>query len=200
LQRLARAVAKKRVWLRYQAVILAFRGRSAASIARALGCGVRSVQDRVARPTRGGPEALRERPHPGRPPRLSGPELARFRERLEAGPTPEDGIRTSYGPDLRRILEREFRVALGRQAVHDLLHRHGFSSLMPRPQYRDADEGSRSRPEGDNSAAASKLWHCSVAPQRLADTSVDQTDARKRPEDSPRAELVSQRPSSSRPP
>ena len=140
LQRLAKAIAAKRVWLRYQAVILAAQGRSAAEVASALGCSVRAVQDWVARYNRGGPEALRERPHPGRPPRLAGPELARFRERLEAGPTPEDGICTFYGPDLRRILEREFGVLLGLQAVYDLLHRHGFSSLMPRPQHKDADE------------------------------------------------------------
>jgi hypothetical protein len=64
----------------------------------------------------------------------------RFRERIEAGPTPEDGIGTFYGPDLRRILEREFGVTLGLQAVYDLLHRHGFSSRMPHPQHKDADE------------------------------------------------------------
>src|SRR3954470_13202916 len=140
LQRLAKTVVEKRVWLRFQAVLLAAQGRSAAGIASALGCGVRSVQNWVARYNAGGPEALHERPHPGRPPRLAGPELARFRERLEAGPTAEDGICTFYGPDLRRILEREFGVLLGLQAVYDLLHRHGFSSLMPRPQHKDADE------------------------------------------------------------
>jgi transposase len=140
LQRLAKTIAERRVWVRYQAVILAAQGHSAAGVATALGCGVRSVQNWVARYNHGGPEALNERPHPGRPPRLAEPELTRFRERLEAGPTPEDGICTFYGPDLRRILEREFGVLLGQQAVYDLLHRHGFSSLMPRPQHKDADE------------------------------------------------------------
>jgi transposase len=140
LQHLAKAIAGKRVWMRYQAVILAVQGRSAAAIATALGCGVRSVQEWVARDNGGGPEALRERPHTGRPPRLAGPELDRFRQRIEAGPTPEDGICTFYGPDLRRILEHEFGVLLSLQAVYDLLHRHGFESLMPRPQHKDADE------------------------------------------------------------
>jgi len=140
LQRLAKAVLEKRVWVRYQAVILASQGRSAAETAKALGCGVRSVQGWVARYNRGGPEALRERPHPGRRPRLAGAERERFRRRVEAGPTPEDGICTFYGPDLRRLLEREFGVSLGQQAVYDLLHRLGFSSLMPRPQHKDADE------------------------------------------------------------
>ena len=140
LQRLAKAVDQKRVWLRYQAVILAVQGRSAAGVAAALGCSVRAVQGWVARYNRGGPDALRERPHTGRPPRLAGPELERFRARVAAGPTPGDGLCTFYGPDLRHILEREFGVILGLQAVYDLLHRHGFSSLMPRPQHKDADE------------------------------------------------------------
>ncbi len=43
LQVLAKAIAEKRVWVRYQAVILASQGRSAAGVASALGCGVRSA-------------------------------------------------------------------------------------------------------------------------------------------------------------
>ena len=140
LQALTRQQEGRRAWKRYQAVILASQGRTAEEIAAALGCGARSVQNWVARYNRGGPEALRERPHPGRPPRWPGRNWTRFRQRLEAGPTPEDGICTFYGPDLRRILEHEFGVILRLQAVYDLLHRHGFSSLMPRPQHKDADE------------------------------------------------------------
>jgi transposase len=140
LQRLAKTITAKRVWLRYQAIILALQGHSATEVAQALGCSVRAVQTWVARYTQGGPQALAERPHTGRRPRLAGPELLRFQERLEAGPTPEDGICTFYGRDLQRILEHEFGVLMSLQAVYDLLHRHGFSSLMPRPQHKDADE------------------------------------------------------------
>lgn len=140
LQRLAKTLTGKRVWLRYQAVILAIQGRSATEVAQALGCSLRAVQEWVARYNQGGPQALAERPHTGRRPRLAGPELLRFQGRLEAGPTPEDGIGTFYGRDLQRILEHEFGVLMSLQAVYDLLHRHGFSSLMPRPQHKDADE------------------------------------------------------------
>jgi hypothetical protein len=42
----------------------------------------------------------------------------------------------------------------------------------------EVPDGSRSRPESGNKIAASRPWLCSVAMQRLADTSVDQTDAR----------------------
>src|SRR3954468_12070591 len=140
LQDLARAITGKRVWVRYQAVILASQGRSAAAVASALGCGVRSVQNWVARYNRGGPTALRERPHPGRPPRLAGDQRDQFRQRVEAGPRPEDCVCTFHVSDLRSILQQEFGVRLGRQATYDLLHRLGFSSLMPRPQHPEADE------------------------------------------------------------
>jgi transposase len=140
LRRLAKAITGKRVWLRYQAVILAIQGRSAAEVAQALGWSTRAVQNWIARYNRGGPQALAERPHTGRRARLAGPELLRFQQRLEAGPTPEDGLCTFYGRDLQRILEHDFGVLMSLQAVYDLLHRHGFSSLMPRPQHKDADE------------------------------------------------------------
>ena len=66
--------------------------------------------------------------------------MIRFQQRLEAGPTSQDELATFYGLDLKRILEVEFGVLLSLQGVYDLLHRHGFSSLMPRPQHKDADE------------------------------------------------------------
>jgi transposase len=141
LQHLAKTITTKRVWLRYQAIILALQGRSATEVAQALGCSVRAVQTWVARYNQGGPQALAEQPHTGRRPRLAGPELLRFQERLDAGPTSEDGICTFYGRDLQRILEHEFGVLMSLQSVYDLLHRHGFSSLMPRPQHKNADEG-----------------------------------------------------------
>src|SRR6187402_35650 len=86
LQHLAKPIAQKRVWRRYQAVILATRGHTAAQIAQSLDCSERAVQAWVARYNQGGPEALKERPHTGRVARLAGPDLLRFEERLEAGP------------------------------------------------------------------------------------------------------------------
>jgi transposase len=139
LQRLTKALTKKRFWLRHQAVVLAMQGHSAPAIAQALGCSRRAVQTWVARYNQGGAAALQERPHTGRPPRLAGPDVLRFQERIEAGPKPEDGVCTLRCRDLRRILEEEFGVRLSRQAIYDLLHRLDFSSLMPRPQHEQAN-------------------------------------------------------------
>jgi transposase len=139
LQQLTKALTKKRIWLRYQAVVLAKQGHSAPEIARALGCSRRAVQTWVDQYNKGGIPALQERPHTGRPPRLAGPDVLRFQARLEAGPTPEDGICTFRCQDLRRILEEEFDVTLRRQAMYDLLHRLDYRSLMPRPQHEQAN-------------------------------------------------------------
>ena len=139
LRRLTKALTKKRIWLRHQAVVLAKQGHSAPAIARALGCSHRAVQAWVGRYNQGGLAALQERPHTGRPPRLAAADVPRFRDRLEAGPTPEDGVCTFRCQDLRRILEEEFGVSLRRQAIYDLLHRLDYSSLMPRPQHEQAN-------------------------------------------------------------
>ena len=139
LQNLAKAIPRKRTWVRFRAVILALQGRSAPEIAQALGCSRRAAQSWVTRYNDGGTAALHERPRSGRPPRLAGAEHPRFVARLEAGPTPEDGVCAWRGPDIRRLLREEFGVALGRQATYNLLHRLGFSDLMPRPQHPETD-------------------------------------------------------------
>jgi transposase len=126
-------------WIKLQALALAARGRAAAAIADSLGCCARSVQKWVSRYNSGGVEALDRRPGQGRKPKLPAAEHARLRARIEAGPTPEDGVCAFHGPDVRRIIRDEFGVALSEQAVYDLLHRLGLSSLMPRPVHRKAD-------------------------------------------------------------
>src|SRR5215831_5109370 len=91
LQEAARGHRHTRTWPRVQAVILAKQGDSAAQIARALGVSRRAVQAWVAAYNRGGLEALSDRPHPGRTPILPRHQEARFRERIDAPPRPEDG-------------------------------------------------------------------------------------------------------------
>jgi transposase len=139
LQALADDIPQKRSWKRVQAVILAKRGWTASHVAQSLGCSLRSVKNWVAQYNRGGLEALRERPRPGRPRSLDPEHYPRLKQRLDAPPRPEDGVCALRGVDVRRILEREFGVTMGRQAVYDLLHRLGYSDLMPRPHHEDAN-------------------------------------------------------------
>ena len=139
LQILADAIPQKRPWKRVQAVILAKRGWTAAHIAHSLSCSLHAVKDWVAQYNRGGIEALRERPRAGRPRRLAPEHYPRLKQRLDAPPQPEDGVCTLRAADVRRILEHEFGVLMGRQAVDDLLHRLGYSDLMPRPHHEQAN-------------------------------------------------------------
>ena len=139
LRQLAARQTTPRLWRRFRGIILAEAGQSAAAIAAALGCTPRAVQKWTRRYNDGGADALADRPGRGGKPRLDPAEHDRLRARIEAGPTPEDGVCTFHNPDVRRILAAEFGVELGQQAVYDLLHRLGLSSLMPRPIHRKAD-------------------------------------------------------------
>lgn len=139
LKALARQQEGRRAWKRHQAVVLAMRGKTAEEISTALDCGARTVQAWIKRYNAGGAEALAEKPRPGRPTTLPRDQEDRLRERIEAPPLPEDGTCALHGPDIRRILEAEFGAMYTLQGVYDLLHRLGYSSLMPRPRHKDAD-------------------------------------------------------------
>src|SRR5512147_3023425 len=139
LHDLAQATPQKRLWQRIQTVVLAKQGRTAQDIADALGCSLKAVKNWVAQDNRGGIPALHERPRRGRPPLLDPQEYPRLKQRLDAPPRPEDGVCTLRGLDIRRILEQEFGVLMSLQAAYELLHRFGFSNLMPRPQHEEAN-------------------------------------------------------------
>src|SRR3954466_4498529 len=139
LQEAARGYRNTRTWPRVQAVLLAKQGDSAAQIARALGVSRRAVQAWVAAYNRAGLGALPDRPHPGRAPILPRDQEARFLERIDAPPRPEDGVCELRGADIRRILEQEFAARYTLDGVYKLLHRLGYSDLMPRPCHPEAD-------------------------------------------------------------
>jgi putative transposase len=139
LQEAARGHRNTRTWPRVQTIILAKQGDSAAQIARALGVSRRAVQAWAAAYNRGGLEALPDRPHPGRSPLLPRDQEARFLERIDAPPRPEDGVCELRGADIRRILEQEFAARYTTDGVYKLLHRLGYSDLMPRPCHPEAD-------------------------------------------------------------
>jgi transposase len=139
LDELARKWRGTRVWTRVRAVILTRRGRTAAEVAEALGCCLRSVRQWLAAYRAGGAAALVDRPRAGRPARLKAEDEARLRARLDAGPTPADGVCTLRGEDIRRILAEEFGARYSVEGVYKLLHRLGYSSLAPRPRHRKAD-------------------------------------------------------------
>lgn len=139
LQRLAKRERDGRVRIRLQGIILGFQGRSSQEIGDALGVSSRSARDWVKRYNAGGVDALQEQPGRGRPTRLKAEDCSSFCARVEAGAQPGDGICSLRGSDIQRILEQEFDALYSLSGVYRLLHRLGYSSLMPRPRHVQAD-------------------------------------------------------------
>lgn len=82
-----------------------------------------------------GLEGLREQPRSGRPPILTDSQIDRFKEYLERGPGEEEGLSAYRGEDIQRILKEEFKADYSLSGTYFLVHRLGFSSLVPRPQH-----------------------------------------------------------------
>jgi transposase len=99
------------------------------------------VQTWVARYNGEGLAGLETKAGRGRKPPLTPEEADQLKQRLDAGPLPDDGVCTLRGKDVRRILEREYGQLRSLNAVYGLLHRLGYSSLAPRPQHPQADPG-----------------------------------------------------------
>lgn len=143
LQAMSRGERDARVARRIGAVAMALRGESGEQIARSLGYSPRAVRGWIHRYNRGKVQALRDQPRSGRKPHLTADQQPAFRKRLEQGPIEADGVVTFTGLSLQRILEREFGVLYKLDAVYKLLHRLGYSWLMPRPRHEQADPQAR---------------------------------------------------------
>ena len=87
-----------------------------------------------------GIEGLRDRPRPGRQPRVDAVTSARFKERMVAGAALErDGVVAFRGVDAQRILKEEFAIDCSLSSTYRLLHRIKLSWLAPRPRHPQAD-------------------------------------------------------------
>jgi len=124
---------------RLRIVILAIGGWTAPAIAMSVGLSRRICQRWVYRYNEFGLAGLSDRR--GREPRspLTPEQQARVCERLEAGPRPEDQVCSLRGVDMQRILATEFGVVYSLSAVYQLLHKLGYSYLVPRPRHRQAN-------------------------------------------------------------
>ena len=83
---------------------------------------------------------LRDRPRPGRQPRVNAVTSARSKERIVAGAERErDGVVAFRGVDAQRILKEEFDIECSLSSTYRLLHRIKLSWLVPRPRHPEAD-------------------------------------------------------------
>lgn len=160
LRCLARMEREAGMRVRVQAIVLAMKNRPSTEIARTLDVGTRSVQEWVRRYNQGGVDALRRRTGQGRPCWLSNEQRARLCDRLDAGAKEQDEVCTLRGADIQRLIQVEFGKLYKLNGIYDLLHRLGYSCLMPRPKHR------KGNPEAQSAfkKTSSHRWRPSVRP------------------------------------
>lgn len=141
---------------RYRAVRLALDGQQTRPIMVMLGRSKNFVQRWCYAYRDGGLDAIADKPRPGRPTKLPREQEEAFRQRILAGPGPDDqGVCTLRGVDATRVLEQQFGVHYSLDGAYDLLHRLGFSCLKPRPRHRKNDlHLNRRRPASSRNAVA----------------------------------------------
>lgn len=128
--------AQKRLW--------AIRGlllkQTADAVCHFFDCLPETLKEWVSRFNEEGPPGLCDKPRSGPCKRLTADAEERFRERVLAGPLPEDGIHTFRLLDLQQILKNEFDADFTTLAgVWVLCKRINLSHLMPRPYNPKSD-------------------------------------------------------------
>jgi transposase len=110
-------------------------------IARRMGCHASSVLRWRNAMRSGGQDALKAKPAPGRPPRLTAKQKERLVRLLAAGAMAQ-GYRTELWTTQRiaDLIERKLGVSYHRNHVGKLLHQLGFSHQKPERRAIERDE------------------------------------------------------------
>jgi transposase len=124
---------------RLRAAAMALDGEEKESIAGDLKRSKSFVEDWAYAYRDGGLGAIRPRKPTGRPAKLAKDQERAFLDRVDAGPTAEDGVCTLRGVDLQRILREEHKAEYSERGVYALMKRLGYSSLKPRPIHEKHD-------------------------------------------------------------
>lgn len=87
-----------------------------------------------------GIDGLHDRPHTGRPPRLSEGQMAAFKALVLRGPNVEkDGVSAWTAKDLCRIVEERYGASDSENGMLKLLHSLDLSWQKTRPAHPKAD-------------------------------------------------------------
>jgi transposase len=131
---------------RLQAWHLLQQGWSQRQIAAALGVSAGAVSQWMKRARQGGPEALRHRPRPGAPCRLTAEQLARLPALLRQG-AEAYGFRGQVWTcgRIAAVIRREFGISYHPVHVGRLLQALGWSPQKPARRARQRDEAAITR-------------------------------------------------------
>lgn len=126
---------------RYRAIAIVRQGFSLNETARRIGCNASSVMRWWDAFQQGGKKALKPKPTPGRPPRLTIQQKSRLIRYLLEGPL-DHGYRTDLWTTSRiaELIQRKFGVRYHRDHVGRLLHGLGWSCQKPEKRAAQRDE------------------------------------------------------------
>lgn len=138
LQRLVRQQKDARLLLRGQILWLAKQGQTAPQISQTLGVSRRQLQHWVRQYNAHGWDGLADRRHGGNQRRLSDAQEQQIQDHLDQqAQDPHAGVRRAE--DLRQWIQQQFGELYSLPGLYNLLHRLGYSCLMPRPRHQKAD-------------------------------------------------------------
>lgn len=138
LQQQSRQQKDARLLLRIQAVGLAKQGQTAPQISQMLGVSRRQLQHWAHQYNAQGLDGLVDRRRGSNQRRLSDAQEQQIRDYLDQqAADPHGGLRRAE--DLRTWIDQQFGELYSLPGVYDLLHRLGYSCLMPRPWHQKAD-------------------------------------------------------------
>jgi transposase len=143
LKKLFRKEQNPRLAARIRAVYLALMDKTAPEIGELLGYSRRTVQNWIYAYNRQGIQGLKESSGRGSKSKLNDDQMQWLRQRVEQGPTGDDGICVFHAPDIQRIIKRQFGVSYHVRSVRKLLKRLGYSYVSSRPQHPKGDPKQR---------------------------------------------------------
>lgn len=131
---------------RRRAVALLDKGLGVREVARQIDCSPMSVSRWRAEVRARGPDALRPKPAPGRPPRLAAWQRARLLKLLLKGATAH-GFHTALWtlPRVAAVIARTFGVTYHPAHVWKILRGEGWSCQKPERRARERDEAAIQR-------------------------------------------------------
>jgi transposase len=131
---------------RRRAVALLDKGLGVREVARQIGCSPMSVSRWQAEVRARGPDALRPKPVPGRPPRVTARQRAKLLKLLLKGATAH-GFSTDLWtlPRVAEVIARTFGVRYHPAHVWKLLRGEGWSCQKPERRARERDEAAIQR-------------------------------------------------------
>jgi len=126
---------------RRRAVALLATGLGVREVARQIGCSPASVSRWQVEVRSRGPDGLRPKPAPGRPPRITARQRAKLLKLLLKGPTAH-GFSTALWtlPRVATVIARTFGVTYHPAHVWKILRGEGWSCQKPERRAKERDE------------------------------------------------------------